>query len=90
MTETYSGTLCSKELYADPRIMETKYGPVSKRIAEGTWPRTRYPKDHVANQAPARTELERALRKEISIKEALGNADKYLNDQEKQARERLG
>jgi ABC-type glycerol-3-phosphate transport system substrate-binding protein len=90
MTETYSGTLCSKELYADPRIMETKYGPVSKRFAEGTWPRTRYPKDHVANQAPARTELERALRKEISIKEALGNADKYLNDQEKQARERLG
>jgi hypothetical protein len=32
----------------------------------------------------------RALRQEISITEALENADKYLNDQEKEARERIG
>ncbi|MGH2559476.1 MAG: ABC transporter substrate-binding protein [Thermomicrobiales bacterium] len=89
-THTYSGTLCSKELYADPRVLETKYGPVSKRIAEATWPRTRYPRNHVANPAPAQTELDRGLRKEISITEALANIDEYLNDQEEQARERIG
>jgi ABC-type glycerol-3-phosphate transport system substrate-binding protein len=90
LTETYSGSLMSKLLYEDPRILKTKYGPMSKRTAEGTWPRARYPQDHVANQAPAAQELERALRQEISIKEALANMDKYLNDQEAQARERIG
>ena len=90
VTNQYSGLLCSKALYADPRIDKTKFGPVSKRLAEATWPRARFPHDHVANPAPAATELDRALRNEISIKEALGNADKYLNDQEQQARERIG
>jgi hypothetical protein len=90
LTNTYTGSLCSQVLYADPRIAQTKYGATSKRIAEATWPRARFPRDHVANQAPAQTELERALRKEIPIKEALANADEYLNDQEKQARERIG
>jgi ABC-type glycerol-3-phosphate transport system substrate-binding protein len=90
MTESYSGSLMSTELYADPRIDQTKYGPVSKRIAEGTWPRARFPRDHVANPQPALAEIDRGLRKDISIQEALANADKYLNDQESQARERLG
>jgi ABC-type glycerol-3-phosphate transport system substrate-binding protein len=90
VTQGYSGAFCNKDLYANPQIDETKYGPISKRIAEGVWPKARYPQDHVANQAPALTELDRAMRKEISIKEALANADKYLNGQEKQARERIG
>jgi ABC-type glycerol-3-phosphate transport system substrate-binding protein len=90
MTESYSGSLMSTSLYADPRIEQTKYGPVSKRIAEGTWPRARFPRDHVANPQPAATEIDRGLRKDISIQEALANADTYLNDQESQARERLG
>ena len=47
------------------------------------------PGDHVANQAPAGTELERAFRQEISIPEALANMDAYLQDQEDQARERI-
>jgi ABC-type glycerol-3-phosphate transport system substrate-binding protein len=90
LTDIYSGTLCSQEVYADPRIMETKYGPLSKRIAEGTWPRARFPRDHVANPAPALTELDRGMRQEIPITEALANIDQYLNDQERQARERIG
>jgi ABC-type glycerol-3-phosphate transport system substrate-binding protein len=87
--DQYSGSLMSKALYDDPRVAKTKYGAVSKRIAEGVWPNARYPHDHVADQGPALTELQRALTKEISIKAALGNADTYLNEQESQARERL-
>ncbi len=89
LSESYSGSLMSKQLYDDPRIMKTKYGPISKRVAEGTWPRARYPQDHVANQTPAQDELYRALRKEIPIKDALANMNTYLNEQESQARERL-
>jgi ABC-type glycerol-3-phosphate transport system substrate-binding protein len=90
VTNSYSGLICSKAVYDDPRINDTAFGPVSKALAEATWPRARWPKDHVANQAPAGVELDRALRGEISIQEALGNADAYLNDQEEQARERIG
>jgi len=90
VTNAYSGLICSKAVYDDPRINDTAFGPVSKALAEATWPRAKWPKDHVANQAPAGVELDRALRGEISIQEALGNADAYLNDQEEQARERLG
>jgi ABC-type glycerol-3-phosphate transport system substrate-binding protein len=90
VTNTYSGLICSKAVYEDPRINDTAFGPVSKVLAEATWPRARWPKDHVANQAPAGVELDRALRGEISVQEALGNADAYLNDQEEQARERIG
>lgn len=89
ITESYSGSLMSTALYADPRIEKTKYGPVSKRISENIWPRARFPQDHVANQEPALTELQRALTKEISVKDALTNADTYLNEQETQARERI-
>jgi ABC-type glycerol-3-phosphate transport system substrate-binding protein len=89
LSQSYSGSLMSKQLYDDPRIMQTKYGPISKRAAEGTWPRARFPQDHVANQGPAQQELYRALRKELSIKEALTNMNTYLNEQESQARERL-
>jgi hypothetical protein len=53
------------------------------------WPIAKFPGDHVANQGPAGTELERAMRKEISIKEALANMDAYLQDQEDQARQRI-
>ena len=90
VTNQYSGLICSKALYDDPRIEETVYGPVSKRLAQAVWPRCQWPRDHVANQSPAETEIDRALRGEISIQEALSNADSYLNDQESQARERIG
>ncbi|MCB0182403.1 MAG: hypothetical protein KDI62_29530, partial [Anaerolineae bacterium] len=76
-------------VYEDPRINDVKYGNMSKRIAEGMWPIAKYPGDHVANQGPASTELERAFRQEISIPEALANMDAYLQDQENQARERI-
>ena len=90
ITEVYSGALASQQLYSDPRIEQTKYGPLSKRIAEGTWPRARYPQGRVAAFQPAQTEVERALRQEITIQEALANLDAYHNEQESQARERLG
>lgn len=90
ITNQYTGLLCSKAVYEDPRIDQTKYGKVSKRLAEATWPRAKFPRDHVANQAPAGVELDRAMRGEISVQEGLTNADAYLNDQEQQARERIG
>ncbi len=85
----YSGTVMSKELYSDPVVETAKYGPVSKRVAESIWPSARYSGDHIANYGPAAQELDRAMRKEISIKEALANMDKYLQEQEDQARERI-
>jgi hypothetical protein len=63
---------------------------MSKRIAEGMWPVARYPQDRVANHAPASTELDKAMRQEISIQEALVNMDTYLQEQENEARERIG
>lgn len=89
IANSYSGVLCSQALYNDPRINQTKYGPMSKRVAEATFSRARYPQGRVANFGPVQTELERALHKEISITEALKNVDDYCNQQEQQARERL-
>ena len=86
----YSGVCMTKAVYEDPRIKDVKYGLVSKRVAEGMWPIARYTQDHVANHGPAATELDRAMRKEISIKEALANMDTYLQEQEDAARERIG
>jgi ABC-type glycerol-3-phosphate transport system substrate-binding protein len=90
VTNSYTGLICSQDVYNDPRILETKFGAISKRLAETTWPRSRWPKDHIANPMPASQELDRAARGEISVQEALGLADDYLNNQEQQARERLG
>lgn len=90
VTNSYTGLICVKDVYNDPRINDTKFGAISKRLAETTWPRSRWPKDHIANPAPASQELDRAVRGEISVEEALSNADDYLNQQEKDARERLG
>lgn len=87
--DSYSGVCMTKAVYEDPRIEDVKYGLMSKRIAEGVWPIAKYPGDHVANQGPAATELERAFRQEISIPEALANMDAYLQEQEDQARERI-
>jgi ABC-type glycerol-3-phosphate transport system substrate-binding protein len=87
--DSYSGVCMTKAVYEDPRIEEVKYGPMSKRVAEGMWPIAKYPGDHVANHGPASTELERALRQEITIAEALENMDAYLQEQEDQARERI-
>ena len=86
----YSGVCMTKGVYTDPRIEQVKYGLLSKRVAEGVWPVAQYTQDHVANHGPAATELERALRQEIPIQEALANMDAYLQDQEDQARERIG
>lgn len=90
ITEVYSGALASQPLYSDPRIEQTKYGSLSKRIAEGTWLRARYPKGRVSAFQPAQAEIDRALRQEITVDEALANVDAYNNEQESQARERLG
>jgi hypothetical protein len=88
--EFYSGVVMSRDVYADPRIADVKYGEMSKKVAEVLWPVARYPKDRVAAQAPAATELDRAMRQEITIPEALANMEVYLQDQEDQARERIG
>jgi hypothetical protein len=79
----------TKAVYDDPRIEDVKFGAISKRVATEMWPIAKFPGDHVANQGPAGTELERAMRKEISIKEALANMDAYLQEQEDQARQRI-
>jgi len=86
----YSGVCMTKAVYEDPRIEDVKYGLMSKRVATGMWPIARYPQDHVAQHGPASTELDRAMRQEISIEEALVNMDTYLQEQEDQARERIG
>lgn len=86
----YSGVCMTKGVYEDPRIEDVKYGPMSKRVAQGVWPIARFPGDHVAQQGPASTELDRAMRGEITITEALANMDAYLQEQENQARERIG
>ena len=87
--EFYSGVCMTKAVYDDPRIEDVKFGAISKRVATEMWPIAKFPGDHVANQGPAGTELERAMRKEISIKEALANMDAYLQEQEDQARQRI-
>jgi len=86
----YSGVCMTKAVYEDPRIEDVKYGQISKRVAEGMWPIARYTQDRVANHGPASTELDRAMRQEISIQEALANMDEYLQGQEDEARERIG
>ncbi|MGQ9684229.1 MAG: extracellular solute-binding protein [Anaerolineae bacterium] len=86
----YSGVCMTKAVYDDPRIEQVKFGKVSKRIAQGMWPYARYNQDRVADLGPAATELDRAMRKEISIKEALANMDTYCQEQEDATRERLG
>ncbi|MGQ9554497.1 MAG: ABC transporter substrate-binding protein [Anaerolineae bacterium] len=86
----YSGVCMTKAVYQDPRIEKVQFGLMSKRVAEGMWPVARYNQDHVADHGPAATELDRAMRKEISIKEALTNMDAYLQEQEDAARERIG
>jgi ABC-type glycerol-3-phosphate transport system substrate-binding protein len=88
--EFYSGVTMTKAVYEDPRIEDVKYGLMSKRVAEEMWPVARYTQDRVANHAPAATELEKAMRQEISIQEALANMDTYLQAQEDEARERIG
>ncbi len=90
VTNSYTGLICVQDVYNDPRIEDTKFGAISKRLAETTWPRSRWPKDHIANPAPASAELDRAARGEITVSEALSLADDYLNTQEQEARERLG
>jgi ABC-type glycerol-3-phosphate transport system substrate-binding protein len=85
----YSGVCMTKAVYQDPRIEQVKYGLISKRVAEGMWPIARYTGDHVANHDPSHAELDRAMRQEITIKEALANMDAYLQEQEDQSRERI-
>lgn len=86
--EFYSGVCMTKAVYEDPRIEDVAFGLMSKRVAEGMWPVARFAQDRVAQHGPAGDELDRAMRQEISIPEALANIDAYLQDQEDQARER--
>ena len=86
----YSGSLMSPQVYADPRLADTKYGEVSKAMAEAVWPIARYPLHHVANPAAHTLEVERALTNEISIEEAAANLDEQMQALEDTALERLG
>jgi hypothetical protein len=86
--DSYSGICMSREVYEDPRIDDVAYGPMSKRIATGMWPRGRYNGDRVADMGPARAELDRALRGEISAQDALSNMDAYCQGEEDAARQR--
>lgn len=88
MTNVYSGTMASKELYRDSRIEKTSFGPLSKRMASQLWPRMRFTRARVSDTTDAETEIERGIRKEISLKEALANAEKYLNEKEQLAFQR--
>ncbi len=87
--DNYSGSIVDARVYADPRVPEFKYGEFGKWVTEATFSRARYPKDHVANQDPAAIDLTSALRNEQSIQDALQKAQDYLNEQEKEARERI-
>lgn len=87
--DSYSGVCMTKAVYTDPAIEKVKYGAISKRVAEGMWPIARFTGDHVANHDPSHAELDRAMRKEITVKEALANMDAYLQEQEDQSRERI-
>jgi ABC-type glycerol-3-phosphate transport system substrate-binding protein len=84
----YSGTITSADAYADPRVDSTKYGALTKRLAEQIWPKIRFTNDRVADKKAAETEIDRGLRGEISLDEALGNAEGYLNRMEQLAYER--
>ena len=88
--DDYSGVCMSKAVYADPRIEQVQWGIQSKRVATGMWPRGRYNGDHVADMGPAYTELDRALRSEITAEEALANMDAYCQWEEDSARTRAG
>jgi ABC-type glycerol-3-phosphate transport system substrate-binding protein len=88
--DDYSGVCMTKAVYEDPGIEEVAFGEISKRIAEGMWPRGRFNQDHVADMGPAYTELDRGLRGEIGFQEALENMDEYCQEQEDAARERIG
>ena len=90
MLDGYSGISPSKEVYNDPMHADTKYGEMSKRVADVVWSIGRYTQDHVADFSPFNAEFDRAIRQEITIPEALANMDEYLNEQEVLARERIG
>ncbi|MEM7133884.1 MAG: extracellular solute-binding protein [Chloroflexota bacterium] len=89
MMDGYSGISPSKEVYSDPSHAETKYGDMSKRVADIVWSIGRYTQDHIADFSPFNAEFDRAIREEITIPEALANMDEYLNEQEALARERI-
>ncbi len=88
MTDVYSGTMASKDLYRDSRVEKTRFGPLSQRMASQLWPKIRFTRARVSDTTDAETEIERGIRKEISLKEALANAEKYLNEKEQLAYQR--
>ena len=92
LLDMYAGTAMNSTTYDDPGLADTKWGEVSKRLAFDTWPRGRYPQSHVndAGEGLALEELVRYLRQEVPLEEALSNMDAVLQDNEDQARERLG
>jgi ABC-type glycerol-3-phosphate transport system substrate-binding protein len=87
--QDYSGVCMSKEVYQDPRIDKVKYGPMSKRIAEGMWPNARYPKTYVANLGLMSDAMTRGLKKEITLDAALAEMEKVLQTEEDATRKKL-
>jgi ABC-type glycerol-3-phosphate transport system substrate-binding protein len=87
--QDYSGVCMSKAVYDDPKIESVKYGPVSKRIAQGMWPNARYPKTYVANVGLMNDAMTRGLKKEITIEAALAEMEQVLQAEEDASRERV-
>lgn len=87
--QDYSGVCMTKAVYADPRINSVKYGPVSKRIAEGMWPIARYPKTYVSNLGLMSDAMTRGLKKEITIDAALAEMEQVLQTEEDASRKRV-
>ena len=87
---SYSGSTALKSVYKDrSALLKERYGAIVERIGPAVWPIARYAQYHVSDMTTAGTSLTRALQKQISIKEALANIDRYLNEQERLARQRL-
>ena len=87
---SYSGATALKSVYASPDLAKERFGKVVARIGPTVWKLGRYNRDHVSNKMPAVTELTLGLQKQTSLTSALASVDTYLNQQESEARQRLG
>jgi ABC-type glycerol-3-phosphate transport system substrate-binding protein len=87
--EDQSSLCATKAVYEDSRIEYVAYGSMSKRVATEMWPRARYTASHVSEMGPASLELDRALRGDIGVEEALRNMDAYCQSHEDEARDRI-
>jgi hypothetical protein len=87
--ENHSSVCASKDVYNAPEIARVQWGPLSRDVATGVWPRARYNGDHVEDMGPAWEQLDGALRGAIGPEEALSNMDAYCQAEEDAAREQI-